>query len=50
LLDLTLKVTFELNRDLILLKYSREAWAKMLAVGQSFAVKAEASDKIILKG
>jgi hypothetical protein len=49
LLDLTLKIALELKRDLILLKYSSEAWAKMLAVGQNFAVKAEASDKIILK-
>ena len=49
LVDVTIKATFELNRDVEMLKYKADEWAVMLDDMHSFAVKAEAGDKIVLK-
>lgn len=49
LVDVTIKATLELNREIEMLKYKTDEWAVMLDDKHSFAVKAEAGDKIILK-
>jgi hypothetical protein len=50
LLKITVKAILDLNREVVMLKYSAGEWAEMLAEKRSFAVKAEAGDKIMLKG
>lgn len=49
LMEITVKATLELNRDIEMLKYKAEEWEVMLDDKQSFAVKAEVGDKVVLK-
>lgn len=50
LLKVTIKAILDLNREVVMLKYSSAEWSEMLAENHSFAVKAKAGDKIVLKG
>ena len=50
LLKITIKAILDLNREVVMLKYSSAEWSEMLVENHSFAVKAEAGAKIMLKG